>query len=253
MNTAVSFITRFANKVTRRIRRGFPPKNVVECLTEAAQREQEGRTKPFERFYTETVDQHRIRVLDGLSAIKEKYQDEFGIYAGFAPHVVPERAYGAVQCEHEYVVENKWRETHKLRDIGLIRVGASLAVTTGCQCADFEFIGSLSTIGIKLIFEEFKIWQVLLAEGCLEEVLYLEYRATVLHGTVHPNQVDESASHQSILTNEENTPFYTTTPTHYADVPQGVTTEGSRNPAVHIGATLNQTTGLFIPDLARDL
>jgi hypothetical protein len=117
-----------------------------------------------------------------------------------------------------------------------------------------EFIGALSTIGIKFTFEEFKIWQTLLAEGRLEEVLYLEYGATVLHGTVHPNQADKSVSQQSILTNEENTPFYTTTPTHYADVPQRVSTEETQrwNP-VHIGATLNQTTGLFIPDLARDL
>jgi hypothetical protein len=209
---------------------------------------------PFETFYTETVNQHRIRVLDRLGAIKEKYQDEFGIYAGFAPHIIPERVYGPVQCEHEYVFKNRWRETTKLREIGFIRVGVSLAAAAGCQCADLEFIGVLSIIGIKFTFEEFKIWQVLLAEGCLEEALYLEYGATVLHGTVHPNQADESALHQLILMNEENTPFYTTTPTHYVDIPQGVSTEETqRQNPVHIRATLNQMTGLFIPDLARDL
>jgi len=255
MNTAASAIVKFAGKVTRRLRKAFPPKVIVECLVEAAQREQEGRKKPFERFYTETVDQHRIRVLDGLSAVKEKYQDEFGIYAGFAPHVVPERAYGAVVCEHEYVFENKWRETQKIKDIGLLRIGVILAVTTGCDCADLEFIGALSTIGIKFTFEEFKIWQVLLAEGRLEEALYLEYGATILHGTVHPNQVDESVSQQSILSNEENTPFYTTTPTHCVDVPQEVTAAEpqSQSSPAHISFTNSQTRGLFIPALERDL
>jgi GAF domain-containing protein len=129
MNKARSLVTRFANQVTRKIRRSIPPKNVVECLVEAAQRELEGKALPFEVFHTETFDQHRIRVLDGLKAIKERYQDEFGIYAGFAPHVVPEKAYGAVQCDHEYIFENRWRETAQIKNISVLRVGATCYVS----------------------------------------------------------------------------------------------------------------------------
>jgi hypothetical protein len=254
MNRARRLTVNFVKQVKQRVRKTFPPRNVVECLVEAAQREIEGRPPPFEAFYMETVDQHRIRILDGLKAIKERYQDEFGIYAGFAPHYMPERVIGAVLCEHTYVFENRWKDTQRLRDIGVLRVGATLAEAVECQCAEVEFISALSAIGIKFTFEEFKIWQALLGRGHLEEALYLEYGATVLHGTVHPNQADESVSQQSILTNEENTPFYTTTPTHYVDVPQEVTAdESQRQNPVHIRATLNQTTGLFIPDLARDL
>jgi hypothetical protein len=120
MNKTRSLITRFANQVMRKVKKAFPPKVVIECLVEAAQREIEGKASPFETFYTETIEQHRLRVLDRLSAVKERYQDEFGIYAGFAPQIVPERAYGAVLCEHEYVFENKWRETKKIKDIGLL-------------------------------------------------------------------------------------------------------------------------------------
>lgn len=97
------------------------------------------------------------------------------------------RIQGKENCEHTITASFNYAEQIQERNLDHLRVAATLAKYSECHCIDLELTHALNEIGLYFGFEELEIWKNLLAEGRLEEAVYLEYGIAAQNGTQHPH------------------------------------------------------------------
>lgn len=142
-------------------------------------------------------------------ANKEQYRREFRDDITGTYRLAEHRLQGQLHCEHTITSYFVYTDIASERNLCALRQAATLVKYSKCHCIDLELIHSLNESDLYFTFEDLEIWKNLLAEGRLEEAVYLEYGIAALHETSHPNQV-ASGSHPSTPSsqNESSTQYH---------------------------------------------